>query len=161
MLANTRGIAAAPEQIFVTRGGQNAFFLIAQALFAPGDAVAVESMGSRWLWEAFTRAGARCLPIPVDGEGLDVEALAAVAASTRLRAALVTPRRRYPTLASLSPERRARLLELAAKHRFAVLQFDPDSEFQFDAQRLAPLAADDSHGVVSTRSRAWASPSAG
>jgi GntR family transcriptional regulator/MocR family aminotransferase len=148
MLASSRGIAGGPERIFVTRGSQNAFFLIAQALIEPGEAVAVERLGPRSAWKALARAGARCLPIPVDDEGLDVEALAEVAASTRLRAVLVTPRRQYPTLVTLGPSRRARLLKLASERRFAVLEWDPDFELQFEARPVAPLAADDSQGVV-------------
>ncbi len=148
MLARARGIAAAPERIFVTRGSQHAFFLAAQAIFAPGDAVAVEALGDRGAWEAFARAGARCLPVPVDPDGIDVEALAAIAARERLRAVLVTPQRQYPTLAVLSPARRERLLELAAQHRFAVLEADQDAEFQFEGRPVAPLAAADRSGVV-------------
>lgn len=148
MLASTRGIPASPERIFVTRGSQHAFFLTAEAILSPGDAVAVEALGARGAWEAFARAGARCLPVPVDAEGIDVEALAAAAAREPLRAVLVTPQRQYPTLAVLSAARRERLLDLAARHRFAVLEADQDSEFQFEGRPLAPLAAADRSGVV-------------
>ena len=148
MLSGTRAIAAAPERVLVTRGSQMAIYLVAQALFAPGDAVAVEALGGRGAWEAFARAGARCLPVPVDGEGLSIDELERVLAATPLRAVLVTPQRQYPTLAVLSAGRRPRLLELAAAHRFAVLEVDQDSEFQFEGRPLAPLAAMDRAGVV-------------
>jgi len=148
MLASTRGIAAAPERILVTRGSQMALFLAAEALFQPGDAVAVEALGDRSAWEAFTRAGARCLPVPVDGQGMQVEALIQLASESALRAVLVTPQRQYPTLAALSPERRQRLLTLASRHRFAILESDLDAEFQYEGRPLAPLAADDRAGVV-------------
>ncbi len=147
-LAATRGIPATPESLLVTRGTQMAFFLAAQALFVPGDHVAVEALGDRGVWDAFARAGARCLPVPVDDGGLDVEALAALASTTRLRAVLVSPQRQYPTLTVLAPERRKRLLELAAAGRFAVLESDLDAEFQLDGRPVAPLAADDPAGVV-------------
>jgi len=147
-LRATRGIAAAPERLVVTRGGQMALALVAQALLAPGDAVAVEALGARDAWEACARAGARCLPVPVDGAGIDVEALERLASSERLRAVLVTPVRQYPTVVALSAERRARLLDLAARHRVAVLESDHDSEFQFEGVPRPPLAADDRAGVV-------------
>jgi len=148
MLAGTRGIAATPERTLVTRGSQMAMVLLAEALFAPGDAVAVEALGGRGAWEAFARTGARCIPVPIDAEGVQVESLEAVLEAGPLRAVLVTPQRQYPTLAVLSPARRARLLELAAAHRFAVLEIDQDSEFQFEGRPLAPLAAEDPAGVV-------------
>ena len=148
MLSGTRAIAAAPERVLITRGSQMALVLAAQALFSPGDAVAVEALGGRGAWEAFARAGARCLPVPVDQDGLQVDQLEALLRAGPLRAVLVTPQRQYPTLAVLSAERRGRLLELAAAHRFAVLEVDQDSEFQFEGRPLAPLAAQDRSGVV-------------
>ncbi len=148
LLAATRGIPAEADRILVTRGSQMAFFLAAQALCAPGDAVAVEALGDRAVWEAFARAGARCLPVPVDSDGIDVEALEALASRTRLRAVLVSPQRQYPTLVQLSPERRRRLLDLAAARRFAVLDSDLHWEFQFDGQPAMAHAAADPAGVV-------------
>ncbi len=108
----------------------------------------VEALGARQAWEAFVRAGARCLPIPVDAEGMQLDALERLLRDTAVRAVFVTPQRQYPTLAVLAPERRARLLQLATSGRFAVLEMDPDSEFQFDGRPLGPLASQDSSGVV-------------
>lgn len=148
MLASTRGVAVGPDEIFVTRGSQMALFLLAQAICPPGAAVAVEALGDRRTWEAFARAGARCHAVPVDGGGLDVDALERLAAREPLRAVLVTPQRQYPTLVPLAGDRRRRLLELAAARRLAVLEVDPDSEFQYEGQAVRPLAAEDRAGVV-------------
>lgn len=148
MLRAARGVPAAPERLVITRGGQLPFALVAHALLGPGDAVAVEALGPRDAWETCARAGARCLPVPVDGEGLDVDALERLAASERLRGVLISPVRQYPTTVPLSPGRRARLLALAARHRVAILEADHDAEFQFDGDAPAPLAADDAAGVV-------------
>ena len=148
MLSSTRAISAGPERIFVGRGSQMALVLVAQALAAPGDTVAVEALGARRAWDAFVRAGARCLPVPIDEHGLRTDALEALLGETPVRAVFVTPQRQYPTLAVLSSERRARLLELAAEHRFAVIEMDPDSEFHFEGRPLAPLAAKDPSQVV-------------
>lgn len=148
MLRDARGIKASPENILVTRGSQMALFLVAQALLAPGDVVAVEALGQPDTWEAFARAGAGCLPVPLDEEGLRVGALDQLAQSERLRAVFVTPLRQYPTLVQLSPERRERLMALAVAHRFAVIENDQDSEFLFEGRPRAPLAAEDPAGVV-------------
>lgn len=148
MLASTRGIPARPEQILITRGSQMALFLAGQALFQPGDGVAVEALGPRAAWEAFAQAGARCIPVPVDGQGMRVEALAEMACMEPLRAVYLAPTRHYPTLVPLSPDRRGRLLALAREHRFAILENAQDAEFQFEGRAMAPLAADDPAGVV-------------
>lgn len=147
-LRATRGVAAAPERLVVTRGGQLPLALVAHALLGPGDAVAVEALGARDAWEACARAGARCLPVPVDAQGLDVDTLERLLSTERLRAVLTTPVRQYPSVVALSPERRARLLALAARHRFAVLESEHDAEFQFEGAPPLPLAAEDRAGVV-------------
>jgi GntR family transcriptional regulator/MocR family aminotransferase len=148
MLASTRGIPAQPDQVLITRGSQMALFLVAQAIMTPGDGVGVEALGHRTAWEAFAQAGARNLPIPVDGQGLRVEALAELLRFEPLRAVFVAPDRQYPTLVPLSPERRIRLLALAREHRFAVIENAQDTEFQFEGRPQAPLAAEDPGGVV-------------
>jgi GntR family transcriptional regulator/MocR family aminotransferase len=148
MLAGTRGIPSAPDRLLITRGSQMASFLLAEALCRPGDTVAVESLGDRRIWEVIAKAGACCLPVPVDEGGLRLAALESLLKEHPLRAVLVTPQRQYPTLAVLHAERRARLLELAAHHRFAIIEVDQDSEFQFEGRARAPLAAEDSAGVV-------------
>jgi len=148
MLAKTRAIAADPDRLLVIRSAQMGLFLLGQALLRPGDVVAVEALGDRGAWEAFAHAGARCLPVPVDAEGLCVDSLEALLAQHPVRAVLLSPSRHYPTLVALSPARRARLLELAARHRLAVLESEQDAEFQFDGQPLAPLASTDPSGVV-------------
>ncbi len=148
MLSESRGIAASPDNILVTRGSQMALFLTGQALLSAGDAVAVEALGDPGAWEAFARGGARCLPVPVDAEGMRVGALDQLAESERLRAVFVTPQRQYPTTVPLSAERRARLMVLAQAHRFAIIENDQDSEFLFEGRPRAPLAAEDRAGVV-------------
>jgi GntR family transcriptional regulator/MocR family aminotransferase len=150
MLASTRGLSAGADELFVARGSQMALYLLALAICPPGSAVAVEALGDRRAWDAFTRAGARCHPVPVDGGGLDVEALERLAAASGgfLRAVMVTPHRQYPTLVPLAPERRRRLLEVAAARRLAVIEVDLDSEFHYDGAPERSLASQDSAGVV-------------
>ncbi len=148
MLASTRGIPADPERLLITRGSQMASFLVAEALMRPGDTVAVEALGDRRTWEVIAKAGARCRPVPLDDQGLSLDAVAAMLREGPLRAVVVTPQRQYPTLAVMGAERRASLLALAAERRFAILEVDQESEFQFEGRPSAPLAAKDTAGVV-------------
>ena len=132
MLSATRGLAADASSLLVTRGSQMALYLIARALFQPGDVVAIEALGYRPAWEAFRQAGARLVPLPVDAAGLDVDALAQLVGRERVRAVYVTPHHHYPTTATLAPGRRLRLLELARAARLAVIEDDYDHEFHYD-----------------------------
>jgi GntR family transcriptional regulator/MocR family aminotransferase len=148
MLSATRGMGHGADGLLVTRGAQMAVAATARALLSPGDLVAVEAMGYRPAWEALRAAGARLVPVPVDGAGLDVGRLAALHAQQRLRAVYLTPHHHYPTTVALSPARRMALLELAARERLVVIEDDYDNEFHYEGRPLLPLASLDRAGVV-------------
>ena len=148
MLIETRAVPAAPEQVMVTRGGQMALALTARALLGRGDVVAVEALGYRPAWQVMRDAGASLVPVAVDAHGLDVDAVAALARSRRLRAVYCTPHHQYPTTVSLAPGRRIALLDLARRYGFAILEEDYDHEFHYDGRPLLPLASADPEGHV-------------
>ncbi|HEX6276211.1 MAG TPA: PLP-dependent aminotransferase family protein [Polyangiaceae bacterium] len=148
LVSRRRALAARAENVLVTRGSQMALDLVARALCRPGDAVAVETLGYRPAWRALTGAGARLVPIPVDRNGVVVEALARAVAAHRIRAVYVTPHHQYPTLAVLSPGRRMELLELAAREGFAIIEDDYDHEFHYEGRPVVPLASADARGSV-------------
>ena len=148
MLDRTRGLAAGPDDILITRGSQMALDLVARALVGPGDAVAVEAFGYRPAREAFARAGAQLVAVPVDERGLCIDELEAVLGRMPLRAIYVTPHHQYPTTAVLAPERRHRLLALARRHRFAIVEDDYDNEIHYQGRPVLPLASADEHGLV-------------
>jgi GntR family transcriptional regulator / MocR family aminotransferase len=148
MLAATRGLAAGADDVVVTRGSQMALTLTARALLRPGDTVAVEQIGYRPAWEAFRAAGAQLVTVPIDGDGIDVEALKRIAAATELRAVYVTPHHQYPTTVTLKAARRLALLALARRERFAIVEDDYDHEFHYDGRPVLPLAASDHGGLV-------------
>lgn len=147
MVSATRALPATASNVLVTAGSQMAWTVLARTLTVPGDRVAVESLGYRPAWSALRQGGASLVPVPVDGEGIDVAALAR-AAEDGLAAVYVTPHRQYPTTVALSAERRMRLLELAAEHRFAVIEDDYDHEFHYGSRPVPPVASLDTYGCV-------------
>lgn len=148
MVAATRGLAGSADSVAVTRGSQMAFYLVARALISPGDVVAVEALGYPATWAALKQIGARIVPVPVDESGLRIDALEKLLAVERVRAVYATPHHQYPTMAVLSPGRRLQLLELARKHRMAIIEDDYDHEFHYQGRPVLPLASADSAGVV-------------
>jgi GntR family transcriptional regulator/MocR family aminotransferase len=148
MLASTRGLAVAADDVLIARGSQMALTLVARALLRPGDVVAVEGLGYRPAWEAFRAAGASLVAVPVDAEGVDVEAIGALAEGGALRAVYVTPHHQYPTTVTLKAARRLALLDLARRHRVAIIEDDYDHELQFEGRPVLPLASADAAGSV-------------
>ena len=148
MVSATRGIAATADTVLVTRGSQMALDLIARALLARGDVVAIEALGHPIVWSALGATGAELVPLPIDGDGLSIGALARLAGERRVRAVYVTPHHQFPTTAVMPPARRRALLDLAARHRMAIIEDDYDHEFHYDARPILPLASADLAGVV-------------
>jgi GntR family transcriptional regulator/MocR family aminotransferase len=148
MLGRTRGFGVRAEDVVVTRGSQMALDIVARALLRRGDVVAVEALGYRPAWQALRASGAALAPIPVDREGLVVEALAARAERERIRAVYVTPHHQYPTTAVLGPSRRLALVALARRHRFAILEDDYDHELHYEGRPVLPMASRAPESVV-------------
>jgi GntR family transcriptional regulator / MocR family aminotransferase len=74
-LGVSRAVRASAEDVFVTSGSQQAIDLVARVLLEPGEVVAVEDPGYPPPQRAFTAHGNRVVGVPVDAEGLRVEAL--------------------------------------------------------------------------------------
>jgi GntR family transcriptional regulator/MocR family aminotransferase len=125
-----------------------ALYLLSRVLLRPGDVVAVEDPGYPWAVALFREAGARVVPLPVDGGGLDLAALRALLEARELRALLVTPHHQFPTTSPLAIERRLELLELARRHRFAIIEDDFDHDFHYEGRPILPMASIDTAGVV-------------
>jgi len=148
LVSASRALAVNADQILVTHGSQMALDLVARTLIRPGDRVAVEEIGYQPAWAALRQAGARLVYIPVDRSGIEVDRLEQALAEGPLRAVCLTPHHQYPTTASLPIARRLRLLELAAAHRFAIIEDDYDHEFHYEGRPLSSLAGADRAGVV-------------
>ncbi len=141
MLSHTRGLAVTSDSLMVTRGSQQALFLVAQALLAPGDVVAVEALGNPAVWSALRHTGAELISLPVDDEGLDIDAVEALVKRQPLRAVYVTPHHQFPTNTVMPAARRARLAALSLDHHFAIFEDDYDHEFHYEGKPMAPIAA--------------------
>lgn len=143
-VSQSRAVSCNPEQIFVCSGAQQAYVLLAQLFIKPGvTCVAIESPGYPMARRAFVAAGARIFDVPVDGEGLIVDAI-----PPEVNMVFVTPTHQFPTSVPMSISRRAALLQLANQRDMLVIEDDYDSEFRIGAQPIDALQTLDSQGRV-------------
>jgi GntR family transcriptional regulator / MocR family aminotransferase len=142
-LGVSRGVHAGAEDILITSGGHQAFDLIARLLLEPGAVVAVEDPGNPPPQRAFAALGARVVGVPVDGEGLVVEAIPA-----RTRLVYVCPSYQFPLGVPMSPERRLALLAWAERADGVIVEDDHASEFRYAGRPLKPLHGMDEQGRV-------------
>lgn len=137
-------MACTADDIIITAGAQQAFDLIARVLVTPGRTLAaVEDPGYPPLRAALAASGARLAPVPVDREGLVVDALPAGA-----RIVSVTPSHQFPLGVALSLARRRELLNWAAREQAVIVEDDYDGEFRFTPRPLDALKTLDRDGRV-------------
>ncbi|MGW5354730.1 MocR-like pyridoxine biosynthesis transcription factor PdxR [Streptomyces sp. NPDC004031] len=137
-LAGNRGIRADPDDVVIVGGTAQALGLFAQLLAADGiDTLAFEEPGSLGVRQHLVRAGLRTPPVPVDADGLRVDALRASGAP----AVLVTPAHQFPTGVVLGGRRRRALLDWAAHDGGLVVEDDYDAEHRYDRPPVAALRA--------------------
>ncbi len=140
-----RGLHCHAEQIVITAGSQQGLTLLAQALLAPGQAALVENPGYRGARQAVSFAGGRVVPMPVDDDGLIVDALPRPCDAGLL---YVTPAHQFPTGGVLPLARRQAVLDWAAQTGTVVIEDDYDGEFRYAGDPLPALAGLPSSAVV-------------
>ena len=131
----------APEQLIVTTGSQQALDLLGKCMVSPGDKVIVEGPTFLATIQCFRLYGAEVISAPVDGNGVIVEALEKLIAEHQPKLVYLIPTFGNPSGATLSLERRKRVLELAVKYQTLVVEDDPYGDLYFDAPPPASLLA--------------------
>lgn len=142
-LGISRSVRTGADDVLITNGAQQALDIIGRVLVEPGDIVAVEEPGYPPARRLFQSQGATVVGVPVDGEGLVVDALPAGA-----RLVYTTPSHQFPMGVTMSLARRSQLLSWAERHGSAIVEDDYDSEFRFEKRPLEPLQSLDSGGHV-------------
>ncbi len=145
-LAVTRGVRCEPAQVLIVSGCHQAIDLAAQVLLDPGDDAWIEDPGYLGARNALVTAGANVIPIPIDSDGMIVNAGLLRAPHARL--AFVAPSCTFPVCTTLSLSRRLALLDWATRTGAWILEDDYDSEYRYAGRPLASLQSLDTSGAV-------------
>ncbi len=140
------GIARSGDDLMITNGCQQALDLIARLFGSHGSRVALEDPGYHGMLRVFSRAGADLVPIPVDQCGLDVDAFEELLRRQVPRLVVVTPSFQNPTGATLTLERRRRIVALAQRYGFVLVENDIYSELRYRGKALPTLKQLDETG---------------
>ena len=129
------------DRLTITAGGMQGLDLFCKIFVDPGDLVVVESPTYTNGSATALSYGATLMEVPVDDDGLDVDALEErVAAAGRTPKAIYTiPTFQNPSGVTLSLERRHRLLELARAWGSMVIDDDPYGLLRFEGEPLSTL----------------------
>lgn len=123
------GIAADPSQILLTKGATHALDLIARYFLRPGDTVLVDDPGYVILFGALKSLGAKIVGVPWNLDGPDPSVMDALAREHRPKLFFTNSVLHNPTGASVSQAVAHRLLQLAEKHDFMIVEDDIYGDF--------------------------------
>ena len=152
-LKRDAGINCAADDILIVSGSLQALDLVNATLLVRGDTVVVEQDTYQGALNRLTRLGVNVVGIPLDHEGMRMDALAAALAELKQRG--ITPKYIYtiptvqnPTGTIMPERRRAELLRLAGQYGVPIFEDDCYADLLWDGQRPPALYAMDRTGAV-------------
>lgn len=137
-----RGLAPAPEQLFVVPGANAALLAILSGLARPGDAVMCEALTYPGIRSICAQLGLSLTGLAMDGDGLDPDAFAEACGRLKPKALYLNPVLQNPTTITMPERRREEIVGIARRHGVAIIEDDaygfvpPDAPAPFAA--LAP-----------------------
>jgi DNA-binding transcriptional MocR family regulator len=130
-----------PQGLIVTTGSQQALDLLGKTMIGPGDKVIVEAPTFLATIQCFRLYGADLVTAPIDAQGVQVDKLEELIKQHKPKLVYLIPTFGNPSGATLSRERRIKVLELAAKYKTLIVEDDPYGDLYFgstDADRPPP-----------------------
>jgi 2-aminoadipate transaminase len=146
-IAEQHGVAV--EQVLVTNGSMQADAFLFQLLVGPGDPVVVESPTyDRTLLNLRNRE-ADLHMVELETDGIDTVALRSLLETgVKPKLAHIIPNFQNPAGYTLSADKRADLLRLAAEHDFTIFEDDPYVAIRFEGESLPTMLSQDDAGKV-------------
>jgi len=152
-LKRTAGINCSADQILITSGSLQALDLVNGILLARGDTVIIEQETYQGALTRLARLGVSAVGIPLDRDGMRMDALAAALDDLKRRGVrpkyiYTVPTVQNPTGTILPEPRRSEMLRLAALHGVPIFEDDCYSDLIWNGQRPPALYAMSEHGGV-------------
>ncbi len=136
-----QGLHIDPAQILITNGSQQALDLIGKVLLDAGDGVVLEEPGYLGAIQALTLYQPQFLPVPLDDDGIDTDALARVLAAGRPKLLYTVPNFQNPSGISYSDGRRREVAALLAGRDILLIEDNPYGELRFSGSEPVSFKA--------------------
>ncbi len=142
------GVPSLAENILVTNGSQQALDLIGRVFINPGDKILTECptyLGAIQAWRVY---GPEFVTVPIDEQGMDVDAAARLLEQDDCKFVYVLPNFHNPAGTTMSLERREKLVRLAAEHNAFIVEDDPYGELRFEGEDIPPIVSMHKENVI-------------
>src|SRR4051795_11460668 len=113
------------DQVMIANGSMEAGAMLFQHLLEPGNRVIVEQPTYDRTLLLLQRAGVELVPVPLEADGVDLDAFEAALAAGPVKLAHVIPNFHNPAGCTLSGEKRVRLGEPSPPTRLLIFQEHP------------------------------------
>ena len=148
-LARVERIGTDNDDLIVTSGGQQGIELATKCLVNEGDTVIVELPSFIGATNAFRSYGAHLVGVPVQEDGMDLDALEqALAENKNVRFIYTIPTFQNPMGVTMSVEKRQKLYDIAKKNGVLILEDNPYGELTFDRVKTPTIKSMDTEGIV-------------
>ncbi|KAF1297670.1 hypothetical protein BAU15_12955 [Enterococcus sp. JM4C] len=140
--------SVSPRETLITAGGQQGMFLILQTMLSAGEAVAVEDPSFFYQLPMFQAAGVRLYGVPMDEEGIQIEALEEMILAKKIKMVMVNPNFQNPTGIVMSLDRRKALIALCRNYQIPIVEDDVFAELSYNKPTLPTLKKLDPDNVL-------------
>ncbi|MEQ9923989.1 PLP-dependent aminotransferase family protein [Pectobacterium brasiliense] len=138
-LCAVRGVKTRGDDIVVTAGSQQALDLIMRSMVDPGDVFVVERPTYLAALQTLELAQAQVMSVSSDADGMVVDELEELLTKQRIKGVYIVPNFGNPSGVTLSYERRLKLIQLAERYGFVIIEDDPYGELRFTEERNSTL----------------------
>lgn len=148
-LAEKEGIGSENDDLIIVSGGQQGIELTVKCLLNEGDTIIVEEPSFIGALNAFRSYNAHLAGVPMESDGMDMNALRRVIAENEnVKVIYTIPTNQNPTGITMSVEKRRELYSIAKENGIVIIEDNPYGELVFDGKKLPTIKSMDDGSTV-------------
>ena len=137
------------DDIIITSGAQQVMNLATKVFVNAGDTIICEDPSFIGSLNSFRSFGANLVGVPVQADGIDLNALEnAIKTSKNVRFLYTIPNFQNPSGITMSYEKRKAVYELCKKYGVLILEDNPYGEIRFSGEDIPTIKSMDTEGIV-------------
>lgn len=137
------------DDILILSGATQVMDLVTKVLCNEGDTVICEEPSFIGSLNCFRSYGCKLKGVPVEADGMDVDALEEILKTTANAKFIYTiPNFQNPSGATMSLAKREKLYSLAKKYGVIILEDNPYGDLRVSGERVATIKSMDTEGIV-------------
>ena len=137
------------DDIIITSGAQQVMNLVTKVFVNRGDTIICEDPSFIGSLNAFRSFGANLVGVPVEADGIDLNALEnAIKTGTNVRFLYTIPNFQNPSGVTMSLQKRKAVYELCKKYGVLILEDNPYGEIRFSGEDIPTIKSMDTDGIV-------------